>query len=211
MNSLFKHRRVTAAAGWRCSPAPTWSLWDAWTSMDAPLPRKSHVLSWTVGRLEVQMKVSLTSENISTCLQAIVSTLGSELCETISERAGCQETARSSNPCGLGDALERARERERRVPVARATLTTHSLMSARPCGQVSLVGGKHGPRGEHRAERCHRMSSISPRRNQGRERWRPSPESSESQPLPHRQDAKIENRQIDTATAGMCTVQNCST
>ena len=79
--------------------------------MDAPLPRKSHVLSWTVGRLEVQMKVSLTSENISTCLQDIVSTLGSELCETISERAGCQETARSSNPCGLREALERARER----------------------------------------------------------------------------------------------------
>ena len=24
--------------------------------MDAPLPRKSHVLSWTVGRLEVQMR-----------------------------------------------------------------------------------------------------------------------------------------------------------
>ena len=132
-----------------------------------------------------------------------------EDCARQSARAGCQETDRSSNPCGRKDELEK--KEERRVPVARATWTTHSLMSGRPCGPVSLVGGKHGPRGERRAERCHRMSSIAPRRNQGRERWRPSPESSESQPLPPRQEAKIENRQIDTATAGMSTVQNCST
>ena len=154
MNSLLKQRRFRAAASWRCSPTPRGRKWDAWASMNAPLPRRSHVLSWTVGRLEVQMKVSLTFQNISTCLQAIVSTPR-------------PETARSSNPCGLGEALERARER--RAPVARATLTTHGLMSARPCGKVSLVGGKHGPRGERRAERCFRIFSIAPRGNQGRD------------------------------------------
>ena len=74
----------------------------------------------------------------------------------------CAGTANSSYPVCPGESL---RERGDTI-VAWETLTTHSLMSATPCGRGSLAGSCHGRRGARRAERCLRMSGSAPRRKQ---------------------------------------------